>query len=226
MAAVYSENAYVICQVALDINSTEKDNEWLELLKGSKGLETVLEFCDLHGESKLSKYLATTSQAIHIHRKCRHKFTSKRRLEQGSTIVDEGETHESNPKLLLSSIPVFEFKKNCFLCCGPVVIDLRHPENSSVRDVTTVEMKEKVLEKCDERMDVWGLEVKARLALCADLPAVHAVYHTNCHRDFLNGRQCSKVRERYSTTGWGPGRPQYLKKADAFLRMCEWLEDS
>ena len=34
--------------------------EWLELLKGSKGLEMVLEFCDLHGESELSKYLSIT----------------------------------------------------------------------------------------------------------------------------------------------------------------------
>ena len=116
-------------------------------------------------------------------------------MEQGSKIVDEGETHESNPKLLRSSIPVFDFKHNCFLCCGTVVIDHRHPENSSVTDVTTVQMKEKVLEKCDERMDVWKLEVNARLALCADLPAVDPVYHTNCHRDFLNGRHCFKARE-------------------------------
>ena len=40
-----------------------------------------------------------------------------------------------------------------------------------------------------------GLEVQACLALCADLPAVEAVYHTNCRREFLNGRRCSKVRE-------------------------------
>ena len=30
------------------------------VVKGSKGLETVLEFCDLHGESELSKYLSIT----------------------------------------------------------------------------------------------------------------------------------------------------------------------
>ena len=67
-------------------------------------------------------------------------------------------------------------------------------------------MKEKLLEKCDERMDVWGLEVKIRLALCAYLPAVDAVFQTNFHRDFWNGRPCSKVIEPYSTTGLGPGR--------------------
>ena len=50
----------VICQVALDINRTAKGNEWLELLKCSKGFETVLEFCDLVGESELSKYLSIT----------------------------------------------------------------------------------------------------------------------------------------------------------------------
>ena len=62
MAAVYSKNACVIYQVALDITGTAKGNEWewLELLKGSKGLEMVLEFCDLHGESELSKYISIT----------------------------------------------------------------------------------------------------------------------------------------------------------------------
>ena len=55
MAAVNSENACVICQLALDINCTAKGNEWLELLKVSKGLEeTVLAFCTL------SKYLSNT----------------------------------------------------------------------------------------------------------------------------------------------------------------------
>ena len=81
------------CQVALDINRVVKGNEWFGLLKGSKGLEMVLEFCDLNDDSEFSKYLSITSQAINSHRKCRHKFTSKRRLEQGSKIVDELETY-------------------------------------------------------------------------------------------------------------------------------------
>ena len=50
----------MICQVALVINRTAKGNECLKLLKGSKGLETELEFCDLHGETELSKYLSIT----------------------------------------------------------------------------------------------------------------------------------------------------------------------
>ena len=54
MTAVYSEYACVICQVALDNNRTAEGNEWLELLKVSKGLETVLKFCEL------SKYLSIT----------------------------------------------------------------------------------------------------------------------------------------------------------------------
>ena len=66
IATVYSENACVICQVALDINRTAKGNEYLELLKGSKGLETVLEFCDLPGETELSKYLSITYFILYI----------------------------------------------------------------------------------------------------------------------------------------------------------------
>ena len=50
----------MVCQVAFVINRTAKCNECLELLKGSKDLETVLEFCDLHGETELRKYLSIT----------------------------------------------------------------------------------------------------------------------------------------------------------------------
>ena len=38
MVAVYSKNSYVICQVALDINHTAKGNEWLEGLRGCRGV--------------------------------------------------------------------------------------------------------------------------------------------------------------------------------------------
>ena len=67
MAAIYSKNVCVICQVALDINCTAKGNEWLELLKCSKGLETVLEFFDLHDESEMSKYLSITYFILFIY---------------------------------------------------------------------------------------------------------------------------------------------------------------
>ena len=66
IAAVYSENACVIGQVALDINNTAKGNECLELLKGSKGLETVLELWNLPGETELSKYLSITYFILYI----------------------------------------------------------------------------------------------------------------------------------------------------------------
>ena len=66
IAAVYSEQACVICQVALDINRTANCNECLEILKGSKSLEMVLEFCDLPGETELSKYISMTYFILYI----------------------------------------------------------------------------------------------------------------------------------------------------------------
>ena len=42
----------------------------------------------------------------------------------------------------------------------------------------------------------------------------------------MKGQQCTKVREWYNTTGLEPGHSEHVKKADAFLRMCEFFEDT
>ena len=126
-----------------------------------------------------------------------HKQDCKRRLEQqGSKTVEEMESYESNPKLLRSSIPVFDFMHLCFLC----------------------------IKKLRRQDGCLGLEVNAYWAHLHHLPAVDAVYHTKCNREFLNGRQCSKVREWYSKTGLGPGHPEHLKKADVFLQCVSGLK--
>ena len=72
------------------------------------------------------------------------------------------------------------------------------------------------------------LEAKACMTLCADLPAVDAVYHTNCHHEFLNELQCFKVRERYVKHNWFGTQSSRTSEEDpwCFLRTCEWFEDS
>ena len=154
------------CQVALDINRIVKGNEWFGLLKGSKGLEMILEFCYLNDDSELSKYLSITSQAINIHLKCRHNFTSKRWLEQGSKIVDELETCNQNCSVhqfpyLISSIIVFSIVILLLL----IFTILRIVQSKMLQQLKWKRKCWKV-----QRMDgCLGLEVKSRLSLCSEI---------------------------------------------------------
>ena len=71
-----------------------------------------------------------------------------------------------------------------------------------------------LLSKCAERNDLWALEVRGRLKMCADLHAVEAVYHKTCHVEF----SCvtpSPVNSSVSN-----------RRMDAFTKVCDLLENS
>ena len=93
-----------------------------------------------------------TSQAIDIHRKCLHKFTSKTVRGDWSKEVRQ-----------LMKWRLLNLTQNCSI--------------HQFRNLISCIIALSVLKQCDERIDVWGLEVRACLALCTDLPAVDAVYH-------------------------------------------------
>jgi len=110
---------------------------------------------------------------------------------------------------------VFDWKKVCFFCQLPADFDT---DKSAVRQVCTLELRESVLMQCSFRSDEWALVVQGRLEDCCDLVHPEAVYHSYCHTRFLQGRPLT-------TTGTS-GRPEDAVNADAFNKLCEWLESS
>lgn len=79
--------------------------------------------------------------------------------------------------------------------------------------MTTLEIKNNILDRCLTRSDEWGLKVQSRLQSCNDLVAEEAIYHKNCFTKFF------KIN-RVST----PGRPCDYKKKETFEVLCQWLE--
>jgi len=57
----------------------------------------------------------------------------------------------------------------------------------NTRRVCTLQLGGNVLEKCTERGDEWGVQVKGRLEGCNDLVAEEAIYHKVCHARFMHG---------------------------------------
>lgn len=71
------------------------------------------------------------------------------------------------------------------LCGNPAVLDTRHPERQRVRKVSTIPIRNNLLECCREREDAWASEVETRLQGCIDLVAAEAVYHDSCLSRFM-----------------------------------------
>ena len=111
----------------------------------------------------------------------------------------------------------FHWKENCMLCGEKAEIDHRHPERNKIHNVTTLPMRNKLLECCNKRGDAWASEVRNRLCGCIDLVAAEAIYHANCYSRFLLNKGSTSLAECV-------GRPEDKVMLHWFQRLCEWLE--
>ena len=86
----------------------------------------------------------------------------------------------------------FDFKKQCLFCCKPCLPkDPKHPgrwdhviqcERIGIKDAPP--FKSVVIQYCDDRNDVWGIEVAIQCHGVHDLGAAEAQYHLRCYDEF------------------------------------------
>jgi len=120
-------------------------------------------------------------------------------------------------KYLRSSVAAFDWKNNCFLCGEQAVIDRKHPQRNAVHEAKSDRLTETILMICDERQDEWAFQVKGRISTCGNLHAAAAVYHGQCHRDFV---KFNSDRHFYLKTG----RPANIDASAVFETLCDKLE--
>ena len=73
----------------------------------------------------------------------------------------------------------FKWKSCCFLCTK-----LADGRNSTVIQIRTLPLQNKLLNQCKSKADEWGREVLGRLSSCNDLVAEDPVYHIPCMNKF------------------------------------------
>ena len=81
--------------------------------------------------------------------------------------------------------------------------------------MTTLPLRETLIDRCKERNGEWGNVVLGKLQSCNDLVAEEAVYHSSCMTNFRLYVQTENAR----------GRPTDTTMLDVFYRTCEWLEN-
>ncbi len=187
----------------------------------AKGLETLIQFSETRSCTQLTEYLkgrqnATPIGKVSVHKKCRRDFTDKTR----SFSVNPENTDDVPPcsKRMRSDEVAFNFKGDCFLCGKNASIDLRRPDRTQVRRVTTLPMRDKLLERCKVRADLWAFNVQKCLLSCFDLVAAEAVYHAACLSMFLGETDENPLEKK------SQGRAPNIQMQRAFEALCVWLE--
>ena len=141
-----------------------------------------------------------------MHKNCRRDYTRRSNSSAEHDIP--------SPKKLRSSLPSFNWKRDCILCDKLALLDTRHPERSQVHKITTLLFKGRLLECCHRRSDSWELEVERRLHGCIDLVFIEAVYHSSCYSRFILSKQIDK-----SSSDKGQGRPQSKEMSQSFNEL-------
>lgn len=136
---------------------------------------------------------------ITVRKSCRQKYTRPSSIRAAIKQKETCETAPSTSSVLRSSEGKFDSK------C---------PQHSRkpVHLISTLEIRENVIAKCNERCDDWG-EGKCRLLNVSNLVEPEARYHKYCYRDFL------KTTARTDTVG----RPK-SELGEAFEKLCKYMK--
>lgn len=140
----------------------------------SKGLYSLLKYSKERNDQETLNYLrkktkSGSKETIQIHNECRKNYTNKRRLSQVKLATRT--SNRSNE---------FNWKKDCFICSKECIS--RKRKRGDWRIAGTIEMRERMLKKCKERIetddkDQWAIDVLARVEDCIDFVAAESRYH-------------------------------------------------
>ena len=212
--ASFSEQRCVICRKDFIAEYGGK------AVRVSEGRARLLECCLKCNHSELADYLLSNPSTVNVHECCRRQYLNDC-YHQVKRPADDSVNSSAKSKFLRSATgaPAFDWKTLCFLCGKSAVVDKKHPNRSIVHEAKSDKLMGTMLQICDERQDNWGFEVKGRLLTCGDLHAADAVYHGQCHRNFMKYGRC-----RADVPGTNVGRSPDSVAAEVFGILCSQLE--
>ncbi|XP_014616400.1 PREDICTED: uncharacterized protein LOC106793738 [Polistes canadensis] len=176
------ENLCFICK--------KSDSEGESLVNVVRGIKT-LRTASIKRNDGLIDYLKTVT-SVQVHEKCRTVYISKncilvakRRVEQDEATASPIVPHKRRSE-------VFDFKKQC-LFCGEVADKAAETKKKEkyrrkISTVSTLEFKDNVIKKVEERGDTFGELVKNRILFQHDLIAAEAKYHAICYTNFFTNK--------------------------------------
>ena len=184
---------------------------------GQKGADTINAFSRKRGRDDV---VAQAGQRVHI--PCRKSWIDLNKISQSQRTVDRVKR-----KYASVSLGPFNSKMDC-LFCGQTVVKGIHGHDESAIEVKTCSTPETLLAVCEKRADDWAVAVKDRIqSLGSDLHAAVCVYHVKCIVNFRIGRLIPvEFRAKSASKQETAARQRNMDRQQAFLRMCQYLEDN
>lgn len=188
---------------------------------GQKGVNTL-------NQNSQGTLRFKVGQKVHV--KCRRDFCrdAERLICKMSGYEDSSNSLGGTTRR--STKPAFIWKEHCLFCGGVAKYDGKK-KGFDVTPVRTMDFEHSIRESCRERNDDWAETVLGRLEFAtADLHAADAVYHNQCSINFRTGKQIPRQylgnQDENPPKRQRSGRPHNARKADAFRKVTQFLEEN
>lgn len=162
-------------------------------------IQTIISCSKIYDDGKhveLENLMDNENIELTCHKSCVSMYTDKNKANAFEKRKrDNKDSGEEQPiKVLRSSLPKFDFRKQC-LYCGTECVVIKDKKNPSrwrpaymirekpIDDEKT--MKQRILDVCKEKNDKWSTSVRVRVeGPVSDLNATDGRYHMDCRNKF------------------------------------------
>ena len=132
-----NRDACVICH----LSDHDKSNPLQDV---KNGIENLLTFCEKFDHIDLKQHLLKEQQLPHnvkkikIHKTCQRNVCNqnKKRFAAKASLPDD----KNKPKILRSSMQMFDWKANCMFCGKTCQKNVKHPDRKNCHEVTTLSL--------------------------------------------------------------------------------------
>lgn len=179
----------------------------------TKGINSLIK-SSIERKDEIHKLLANVD-VIKVHNICRQNYTRPSNIK--AALKSQNSEPSTSQRFLRELQNTFDFKHDCLLCGEHAVFDPKLPfkYRTQIHEVSTIEIKQTLINACNDRNDDWARKVKSRLLDVIDLVAAEARYHGQCYKNFCKPKTSEhKLR-----------RPLSAKSADQFNLLTSYLEN-
>ena len=122
----------------------------------------------------------------------------------------------------------FDFKMDCLFCQNPITEREKRANKAYQVMCKNREFDSSILKVCEQRNDLWAMEVKGRIAFVNDLHSEDAVYHQACSANFRIGKGIPQLYDDgpKSKPSAKRGRPSDTDRESAFLFVENYLKEN
>ena len=163
-----------------------------------------------------------------VHRSCQGAYINKKNIISYNKKKLSTDAEGNVGKRSLRADQDFDFKKDCLFCKNRITEGEKRANKAYQVMCKNREFDSSILKVCEQRNDLWAMDVKGCIAFVNDLHSEDAVYHQARSANFRTGKGIPQLYDDgpKSKPSAKRGRPSDKDRESAFLFVENYLKEN